>query len=64
MLVFISGEFRKTLAGLSRQFAASADHRFKFQKRSQLFVGAHNETLSVAPMESIAETQAVRFNRL
>ena len=39
----------------------------QFNKRSQLFVGAHNETLSVAamcvcnpnrsPVESIAETQ-------
>ena len=46
MLVFISGEFRKTLAGLSRQFAAGADRRFKFHKRSQLFVGAQNVTLA------------------
>jgi len=57
---------------LSSQFAASASYRFKFQKRSQLFVRTHNETLSVAamsvpiqivcpldvcPLESIAETQ-------
>jgi hypothetical protein len=26
---------------------ASANHRFKFQKRSQLFIRTHNETLSV-----------------
>jgi hypothetical protein len=50
MLVFISGEFRKNLASLSRQFAASADRRFQFQKRSQLIICTHNETLSVAAM--------------
>jgi hypothetical protein len=27
---------------------ASANRRFQFQKRSQLFIRAHNETLSVA----------------
>jgi hypothetical protein len=32
---------------LSKQFAASADRGFEFQKRSQLFIGVHNETLSV-----------------
>jgi hypothetical protein len=26
------------------------NRRFEFEKRSQFFVGAHNETLSVAPM--------------
>jgi hypothetical protein len=26
------------------------DHRFEFQKRRQLFIGTHNETLSVAAM--------------
>jgi hypothetical protein len=39
-------------ASLSKQFAASADHRFEFQKRSQLFVSTHNETLSVAAMRA------------
>jgi len=48
MLVFICGEFRKNLATLSRLFAASADSRFEFHKRRQLFIRAHNETLSVA----------------
>jgi hypothetical protein len=32
---------------LSQQFAASVDYRFQFQKRSQLFIRTHNETLSV-----------------
>ena len=50
MLGFISGEFRKNLARSSRQFAASSDRRFQFQKRRQLFIGVHNETLSVAAM--------------
>ena len=30
------------------KFAASADRGFKFQKRSELFIGVHNETFSVA----------------
>jgi hypothetical protein len=47
MLVFISREFRKNLASLSRLFAASADRRFQFQKRRQLFIHTHNETLSI-----------------
>jgi hypothetical protein len=33
---------------LSKQFAASADRQFEFQKRSQLLICPHNETLSVA----------------
>lgn len=41
--VFISGEFRKNLATLSRLFAANANHRFESQKRSQLFIRVHNE---------------------
>jgi hypothetical protein len=35
---------------LSRQFAAGANHRFEFDKRGQLFIRAHNETLSSAAM--------------
>jgi hypothetical protein len=50
MLVFIAGEFRKNLASLARQFAASAGRRFEFQKSCQLFIGMHNETLSVVAM--------------
>jgi len=42
--------FAKKLATLSRQFAASANRRFQFHKRSQLFIGVHNETLSIAAM--------------
>jgi hypothetical protein len=42
MRVFMSGEFLKNLASLSRQF--------EFNKRSQLFIRTHNETLSVAAM--------------
>jgi hypothetical protein len=30
--------------------SAGSNRRFKFQKRSQLFVCTHNETLSVAAM--------------
>jgi hypothetical protein len=30
--------------------ASSLDRRFKFQKRRQLFIRTHNETLSVAAM--------------
>ena len=31
-------------------YTALANRRFKFPKRGQLFVGIHNETLSVAAM--------------
>ena len=43
-------EFGKNLANLSNQFAASANRGFQFEKRSQLFIRTHNETLSVAAM--------------
>ena len=43
MLVFMSGEFSKTLANLSRLFAANANRRFQFQKSRQLLIGPHNE---------------------
>jgi hypothetical protein len=33
---------------LSSQFAAIVNRRLQFKKRSQLFVGTHNETLSAA----------------
>jgi hypothetical protein len=46
---------------------SATDRRFKFHKRSQLFISAPNETLSVAamgvcnpdraPLQSTAETQ-------
>src|SRR5882762_7878698 len=38
---FRCAEFGKNLAGLSRQFAASANRRFEFHKRSQLFIRTH-----------------------
>jgi len=64
---FSDAQFAKSLACLSRQFAASADRRFEFKKRSQLFIRSRNEPLSVVamrgsiqivrPLEPIAETQ-------
>jgi hypothetical protein len=35
---------------VSRLFAASANSRFQFQKRGQLFIRVHNELVSVAAM--------------
>jgi hypothetical protein len=35
---------------LSRQFAAGANCRFDFDKRRQLFIGTHNEALTIAAM--------------
>jgi hypothetical protein len=43
-------DFGKNLANPSNQFTAPANHRFEFEKRRQLFIRAHNETLSVATM--------------
>jgi hypothetical protein len=43
-------DFGKNLASPSNQFAGSADRRFEFDKRSQLFIRTHKETLSVAAM--------------
>ncbi len=43
-------EFGKNAANLSNQFAGSADRRCQFQKSHQLFIRAHNETLSVVAM--------------
>jgi hypothetical protein len=66
--------------GINGDYEVSADatdlkreawnHRFEFQKRSQLFICAHNETLSfvavcasaiqiIRPLEPIAETDAI-----
>jgi hypothetical protein len=44
---FSDAKFGKNRARLSRQLSASANWRFEFQKRSQLFVRTCNETLSV-----------------
>jgi hypothetical protein len=43
-------EFGENYANSSSQFAATPNRRFDFEKRSQLFVCAHNETLSVGAM--------------
>jgi hypothetical protein len=47
---FNNVDSKKSVASLSRQSAASANRRFEFRKRGQLFLGVHNETLSVAVM--------------
>ena len=47
---FSDAQFGKNLASLSSQFAGSVNHRFKLQKRGQLFIRTHNETLSIAAM--------------
>src|SRR6266550_9084640 len=43
-------ESGENYANLSNQFAASANRPFQFQKRSQLFIRKHNETLTVVAM--------------
>jgi hypothetical protein len=43
-------DFGKNLASPSNQFAGSADRRFEFDKRSQLFIRPPNEALAVAAM--------------
>ena len=67
MRVSISREFRTNLASLSRQFAASADRGFKFDKRGQLSSACTTNRLPssrcastiqiVRPWESRADTQ-------
>jgi hypothetical protein len=64
---FSDAQFAKCLACLSRQFAASADRRFKFKKRRILFVATNDKPLPVvamrvcnpdcSPLESIVATQ-------
>jgi hypothetical protein len=48
---------------VSRKFAAGANRRLQFQKRSQIFIGVHNETLSVAVMRvcnpELAKTKSI-----
>jgi hypothetical protein len=41
---------KKSAQVRSRENAAIPNRQFQFKKRSQLFIGAHNETLSVAAM--------------
>jgi hypothetical protein len=40
--------------GLSRQFAATPNRRFKVDKGRQLFIRTPNETLSIAAMIIVA----------
>jgi hypothetical protein len=47
---FSDAESEENLVRLSRKFAASPNRRFEFHKRSQFFIGTHNQTLSVAAM--------------
>jgi hypothetical protein len=47
---FSDAEFGKNLAKLSNHFAASADRRFRFEKRTHYLIRTHNETLSVVAM--------------
>jgi hypothetical protein len=42
-------EFTQTC---QENFLASTNHRLQFKKRSQLFIGVHNETLSVVAMRN------------
>jgi hypothetical protein len=44
---------------LSSQFAASTNRRFKFQKRGQLFIRVHNETLSIVALGGFLEGSAL-----
>jgi len=37
-------------AGLSRRFVGSANRTFEFEKRGQLFIGTHNQAVSVVAM--------------
>jgi hypothetical protein len=43
---------------------ARANRRFEFEKRSQLFIGVHNETLSIVAMRvSNPDRSPVGINR-
>jgi hypothetical protein len=44
------------------QFSATANRRFKFQKRRQLVVSMHNETLSVAMCVNDPDCSPVGIN--
>jgi hypothetical protein len=52
---FEDAVFGENYANLSRQFPASADCLFKFHQRSQLFIRAHDEALSVGAMRTSNE---------
>ena len=63
MLIFISGEFWKNLANVSRQFTASADRRFQFHKRAQLFLRTYNVTFPAAMCVCNPDRSPARINR-
>jgi len=42
--------FVKNLTSLLKKWASRPNRRFKFDKRTQLFIGTHDEALSVAAM--------------
>jgi hypothetical protein len=64
MGVFAFREFGRNLANRSNQFAATVNHRFKFQKCSQLLISMHNESLSVVAMRvSNPDCSPVEINR-
>ena len=53
---------RRLAPDRARQFAATSNRHFQFNKRSQLFIRTHNETLSIVAMhisneDSCAMTQ-------
>jgi hypothetical protein len=48
MIRLATPRLAKISSDCQEKFASGADGRFEFQKRSQLFIGTHNETLSVA----------------
>ncbi|PYK35155.1 MAG: hypothetical protein DME54_05700 [Verrucomicrobia bacterium] len=47
---------------MSRQFAATPNRRFEFQKRSQLFISTHNEALTVAMCVSNEDGSPTRIH--
>src|SRR5258708_12852287 len=56
-------KFGKNLANLPKQFAANVDYRFEFQKCRQLFIRAHNKTLSAVAMRvSNSDRLSFRIN--
>jgi hypothetical protein len=57
-------EFGENYASLSRKFVAIANRRFEFEKRGQLFICVHNETLSVVAVRvSNPDRSPVAINR-
>jgi hypothetical protein len=64
MRVFISGKVRKISPACRGYSVASANRKFQFQKRRQLFLGLHDVTLSIAAMRvSNPDRSPVGINR-